>query len=188
MVRPAKASGPTPTGTVSLVSRNGQVFDGPVALTNGNATLIVSFAAANQFEVALNYSGDTNYSPFTSSVLTTQVNRGTPTVTLKAASGIVPPHTQTSLTVNVVGAPNDPIISQNPAARPSGTVQFFDSVDGGGARPLGPAEFLTTGNGGNPIFTLPTVLPLGNNVITVKYSGDVNWLSEISNEVTVTVK
>ena len=187
-VRPAKANGPTPTGTVSVVSRNGQVFDGPVALTNGNATLIVSFAAANQFEVALSYSGDANYGPFSSSVMTTQVNRGKPTVTLKAASSIVPPHTQTSLTVNVVGAPNNPIISKNPAATPSGTVQFFDSVNGRGAQPLGPAEFLTIGNGGNPIFTLPTVLPLGSNVITVEYSGDLNWLSDRSQEVTVTVR
>jgi hypothetical protein len=188
MVRPAKANGPTPTGAVSVVSRNGQVFGGPVDLTNGNATLVVSFAAANQFEVALSYSGDRNYSPFSSSVMTTQVNRGKATVTLKAQSGIIAPQTQTSLTVNVVGAPNNPIISQNPAATPSGTVQFFDSVNGGSAQPLGPAEFLTIGNGGNPIFTLPTVLPSGSNVITVEYSGDINWLSGTSKEVTVTVK
>lgn len=187
-VRPATANGPIPTGTVSVVSRNGQVFDGPVALTNGNATLIVSFAAANQFEVALSYSGDKTYSPFSSPIMTTQVNRGRPTVTLKAASATVPSRGQTSVTVNVVGAPNNPIISQNHAAIPSGTVQFFDSVNGGPVQPLGHAEFLTIGDGGNPIFTLPTVLPLGSNVITVEYSGDLNWLSGISKEVTVTVK
>lgn len=188
MVRPAKAGQPMPTGKVSVVSRNGEVFDGPVVLTNGNASLVVSFAAANQFEVALSYSGDKNYSPFSSAVMTTQVNRGTPTVTLNAASGVVPANTQTSLTVNVVGAPNNPIISQNKNATPSGTVQFFDSVNGAPAQPLGSPEFLTIGNGGNPIFTLPIVLPPGTNVITVQYSGDTNWLPITSKAVAVTVK
>jgi hypothetical protein len=187
MVRPAVVGHPMPTGTVSLVSRNGEVFDGPVTLTNGNATLVVSFAAADQFEVTLSYSGDKNYSPFSSSILTTQVNRGKPTVSLKAASGVVPANTQTSLTVNVVGAPNNPIISQNPNATPSGTVQFFDSVNGAPAQPLGSPDFLTIGNGGNPIFTLPVVLPSGTNVITVEYSGDINWLPITSTAVTVTV-
>lgn len=188
MVRPSTTGGPMPTGNVSIVSRNGEVLVGPVALTNGNATLILSFAAANEFEVALSYSGDKNYSPFSSSILTTQVNRGTPTVTLKAASAVVAANTQTSLTVNVVGAPNNPIISLNPNATPSGTVQFFDAVNGGTAQPLGSAEFLTIGNGGNPIYTLPVVLPSGTNVLTVRYSGDLNWVPVTSKPVTVVVK
>jgi hypothetical protein len=188
MVRPTTAGGPLPTGKVSIVGKNGQVLVGPVALTKGNATLVLSFAAANTFEVALNYSGDSHYSPFSSASLTTQVNPGTPTVTLKAASAVVAANQQTSLTVNVVGAPTNPIISLNPAATPSGTVQFFDSVNGAAAQPLGSTEFLTIGNGGNPIFTLPTVLPTGTNVITVQYSGDLNWLPTVSKPVIVTVK
>ena len=185
-VRPAQQGGPMPTGNVSIVSKNGGVFDGPVALINGNATLIVTYAAANQFEVALSYSGDTKYSPFTSSIISTQVNPGTPTVTLTAASGMVAANTQTSLTVSVVGAPNNPILGPN--GTPTGSVQFFDSVNGGAAQPLGSQEFLTIGNGGNPTYTLPVVLPSGTNVITVQYLGDLNWASGTSNPVTVTVQ
>ena len=187
MVRPATTGGAMPTGNVSLVGLNGAVLDGPVALTNGNATLSLSFAAVAQFEVAASYSGDNKYSPFSSSIITTQVNRGTPTVTLTAASPVVAANTQTSLTVNVVGAPNDPIISLNPDARPSGTVQFFDSVNGGAVQPLGSAEFLTAGNGGNAIYTLPAVLPSGTNAITVQYSGDRNWVPTTSMPVMVAV-
>ena len=187
-VKPAKANRPIPTGTVSVVAENGGVLAGPVALTNDNATVVLSFAAASEFEVALSYSGDQNYSPFSSAVLTTEVNRGKPTVALKPASAVVTAGTQTSLTVNVIGAPNNPIISLNPNATPSGTVQFFDSLNGGAAQPLGPAEFLTIGNGGTPIFTLPVVLSPGTNVITVSYSGDLNWLPLTSAQAVVSVK
>jgi hypothetical protein len=188
MVRPATASGPMPSGTVSVVSENDAVFVGPVRLTSGNASLVLSFAVAGQFEVAVSYSGDGNYSRFGSAIMTTQVNPGTPTVTVQAASHMVAANTQTSLTVSVVGAPADPIISLNPAATPTGTVQFFDSVNGAAAQPLGSPQFLTIGNGGNPIYTLPVVLPSGTNVITVQYSGDFNWLPTTSAPVSVIVK
>jgi hypothetical protein len=82
-------------------------------------------------------------------------------------------------------APTDPILG--PAGTPSGAVQFFDSVDGAAAQPLGPQEALTIGNGGTPIFTLPTVLPTGTNVITVEYLGDTNWLATTSKPATVAV-
>ena len=185
-VRSGTAGGPVPTGTVKVVTRNGGVLVKPVTLTDGNATLVLTFAVAGDFDVALSYSGDANYSSFTSSVLTTRVHRGTPSVILEAASSSVPANTQTSLTVNVLGAPNNPIISQN--ATPSGTVQFFDSVNEAAPQPLGSAEFLTTGNGGNPIYTLPAVLPAGSNTITVLYSGDSNWLPVSSKPVTVSVQ
>ena len=97
----------------------------------------------------------------------------------------MPANTQTSLTVSVLGAPTNPILG--PAGTPSGAVQFFDSVDGAAAQPLGPREALTIGNGGTPIFTLPTVLPTGTNVITVEYLGDTNWLATTSKPVTVVV-
>ena len=186
-VRPTTANGPMPTGTVSLVGPVDSVQVGPQPLINGNATMILSFASTGEFPLEAKYSGDSTYNEFTSPILNTIVNQGTPTVTVQAASSTVAPNTQTSVTVHVVGAPADPIISLNPAAKPTGTVQFFDSVNGGAAQPLEFPEPLTTGSNGNPIFTLPVVLPPGVHVITAQYSGDSNWLSRTSNAVTVTV-
>jgi hypothetical protein len=102
--------------------------------------------------VTARYSGDKNYSPFSSAILTTHVNQGTPNLTLRTASGRVASNTQTRFTVSVVGAPKNPILG--PAGTPSGTVQFFDAVNGAPARPMGSQERLTTDNGGNPIFTV----------------------------------
>jgi hypothetical protein len=186
-VRPATVGGATPTGNVSMVSLNGEVLTGPVTLTSGNATLIVSFAAAGPIPVVASYSGDGNYSSFSTSALATIVNRGIPRVTLKAADASVAAGKQTSLAVTVVGAPNNPIISQNPGATPFGTVRFFDSVDGAPAHRLGEVGVLTLGNGGNSVFTLPVVLPTGTNVITARYDGDSNWVATTSKAVTVTV-
>lgn len=185
-VKPSTAGAAMPTGSVSIVSGNDRVLVGPVPLTDGNSSLVLTFAGAGTFPVTARYSGDNNYSSFSSSVVTTQVNRGTPTVVLKAASGTVAANTQTSLTVSVVGAPTNPILG--PVTTPFGSVQFFDSVNGAAAQPLGSQEPLTLDNGGNMIFTLPTVLPSGTNVITVQYSGDLNWLPTTSKPVTVTVK
>ena len=53
---------------------------------------------------------------------------------------------------------------------------------------MGFAQYLTTGNGGNPIFTLPANLPSGTNVIQVKYLGSQDWTQAKSNTVTVTVQ
>jgi len=187
IVRPFVTGGPLPTGTVSFIV-NAAALGGQVPLVNGVARFPLSFAAAGTFDVVANYSGDNNYTPFSSAVLTIQVTRGMPTVNLSSPSLIVAANTQTSLTANVIGAPTGPIISQNPNGVPTGTVQFFDSVNGGTAKPLGPPEFLSIGSNGNPIFSLPVVLPSGTNAITVKYSGDNNWLPGTSGLLTVTVR
>jgi hypothetical protein len=104
-------------------------------------------------------------------------------VTLTAAAATVPAGRQTSLTVSVVGQPSNPNISA-----PYGQVQFFDAVNGGPMQAMGFAQYLTTGNGGNPIFTLPANLPRGTNVIHVNYLGSQDWKATKSNVVTVTVQ
>ena len=183
-VRPP-SKGLTPNGKVSLVSLNGEVLAGPTNLSDGNATLLLTFAVAGEFSVAASYSGDKNYSSFSTAAQTTTVNLGIPKVRLNAAASPVDAGVQTSLAVTVVGAPNNPIIGQN---LPSGTVRFLDSVDGGPPVPLGKVGVLTLGNGGDSVFTLPIVLPRGTNVITARYDGDNNWTSKDSNEVTVVVQ
>jgi large repetitive protein len=182
-VMPVVTGGPVPKGSVSLVGPNGFVFAGPIALVNGNATVPLTFDAAGKFEIAASYSGDNHYSPFSSSILTTSVDRGTPTVTLKAGAATVQKDMQTSFSVAVVGRPDVPAISI-----PFGFVQFFDSVNGGTFQALGSTQFLTVGNGGTPVFALPVILPPGKNLVKTKYLGSADWAPTFSNSVEVVVQ
>ena len=191
-VSSAKAGAPLPTGTVNLVGQDGIEQSPAVPLVNGHA----SFTIPNFFGGASlyigNYSGDSHYGPATSSAVITRVQAATPTVALNAASSHVVAGEQTSLTVTVTGKPwnnNFPV--------PRGLVVFTDSVNGGPARRLAAPQFLATGNGGIPIYTLPAVLPAGSNVIRARYlgslSGDIpdstpDWAPTDSNDVTVEVK
>lgn len=182
IVKPVQAGGPVPTGTITLVGENSGPFADPVNLRNGAATITLNWTFANINGIVAAYSGDSNYTASDSSFIVTNVKPGTPKVRLKAAASEVAAGTETSLTVSTLGLPSNPNISL-----PYGEVVFFDSVDGGPERRLG-SGFLTTGNGGNPIFTLPAVLPLGSNLIHVRYLGTYDWSAGDSNGVQVAVK
>jgi hypothetical protein len=183
-VKAVKSGAIAPTGTVSLVWENNAALAGPTQIVNGTASFTVPWYFAGDTSIAAVYSGDANYSTFSSAVIVTAVKPATPTVTLSAASSPVPPNTPTSLSVSLVGQPSNPNLSA-----PYGQVQFFDSVNGSAKHALGFPQYLTTGNGGNPIFTLPITLPNGNNVITVHYFGSSSdWTKADSNSVTVVVQ
>jgi hypothetical protein len=66
-------------------------------------------------------------------------------------------------------------LSTTHAPAPTGTIQFFNSVNGATAQSLGTPQVVTTGNGGALLATLAPALPQGSNVITAVYSGDANW-------------
>jgi hypothetical protein len=179
----ALKGGAVPIGTASLVEENGGVLVSPIPLVNGAASFVVPWNFAGKSSISAAYSGDANFGPFSSPVIVTTVNRATPNVALTAAASQVPSNTQTSLTVSLIGQPANPNLSA-----PYGEVQFFDSVNGSAMHALGFPQYLTTGNGGNPIYTLPVVLPSGNNVIRVHYLGSRDWTGTDSNSVTVLVK
>jgi hypothetical protein len=178
-----KVGGAVPTGTVYLSSMNGSVLAGPSTLVNGGVSFVVPWNYAGAEPVSAVYSGDSNYTTYSSAELWTHVLPATPTVTLMAAASTVLAGTQTSLTVAVVGQPSNANLSL-----PYGQVQFFDSVNGGAVHSIGFPQYLTTGNGGNPIYTLPVDLPTGTNAIQVKYLGSSDWTQAKSNTVTVSVQ
>jgi hypothetical protein len=182
-VSPVVAGGLLPTGTVSLIGPNGAVFAGPVSLVNGKASLPLTFDAAGPFEIAAGYSGDDHYRAFSSDILTTTVTKGTPTVSLTTPAGTVKGGMQTSFSVSVVGNPAVPQITT-----PFGFVQFFDSINGSAFQSLGSPQFLTVGNGGNPIFALPVVLATGNHVVKAEYLGSADWAPTFSNLVNVVIQ
>ena len=128
------------------------------------------------------YSGDSNYTPQNSNFIVTVVKPATPTVQLAANAAQVAAGTTTSVTVSTIGKPWNQALSL-----PYGEVVFYDSVDGGVERRIG-SGLLTTGNGGNPIFTLPVMLPKGHNMIQARYLGTYDWTAADSNLVGVTVE
>ena len=178
-----KVGGAVPTGTVYLSSMNGSVLAGPSTLVNGGVSFVVPWNYAGAEPVSAVYSGDSKYTTYSSAELWTHVLPATPTVTLMAAASTVLAGTQTSLSVAVVGQPSNANLSL-----PYGQVQFFDSVNGGAVHSIGFPQYLTTGNGGNPIYTLPADLPTGTNAIQVKYLGSSDWTQAKSNTVTVSVQ
>ena len=89
---------------------------------------------------------------------------------------------QASVTASLVS----PLSSTN-APAPTGTIQFFDALNGGAAKPVSVPQVVVGGNGGTLISTLALTLPEGNNLITAAYSGDSNWKSAISRPVAIVV-
>ena len=178
---------PFPTGTVFLLDELGNTDAGPTNLVNGNASFTLTWNSAEKVNLSAVYSGDSTYNPFSSAVVTTTVKQGTPKVTLTAAAPLVSENQLTSVSVSVIGDPANPKLSL-----PFGLVQFYDQVNGGSPGLLGSEQFLTVGNGGNPIFTEQVNLPKGVNVITVRYLGGGfdfvdDWAPTTSNPVTITV-
>jgi hypothetical protein len=191
-VRPTKTGGPVPTGTVTLVSVDGFTQSSPIPLVHGNATFTQLYNGSGIFLDNASYSGDHNYSPENSGNLLTTVTRLVPAVTLTAAASTLRSGERTSVSVSVIGQPNNPSL-----AIPAGLVRFYDSVNGEAEHPLGAAQYLTIGNGGNPIYTQPLDLTAGTHVIRAEYLGsntspfwgDPNdWAPASSNKVTVLVQ
>ena len=181
-VKAGKAGAPVPTGTVTLVGENGGPFSDAVNLVNGTAAITLNWTYTNKNGMVAAYSGDSNYTAQNSNFIVTVVKPATPKVQLAAAAGQVAAGTATSVTVSTIGKPWNQALSL-----PYGEVVFYDSIDGGAERRIG-SGFLTTGNGGNPIFTLPVTLPKGHNVIHARYLGTYDWTAADSNLVRVMVE
>jgi len=193
-VRPAKASGPIPTGTVTLVidseaASNPLGTPAPATLVNGNATLVLPGYVTGRFVMLASYSGDANYGPANSKNVELNITAATPTVTLTTEGNVVPAGGRTGLMVAVIGQPNNPNLSL-----PFGYVRFFDSFNGAAERPLGPAEYLNYGNGNFTVFSLTVMLPAGQHGIRAQYYGSnsgffpQDWKAASSNLETVTVQ
>src|ERR1700733_3070376 len=179
---------PVPTGTVFLLDELGNTDAGPTNLVHGHASFTLTWNSVQKINLSAVYSGDANYNPFSSAVLTTTVKQGIPKVILTAAAPLVGKNELTSVSFSVIGDPANPNLSL-----PFGLVQFYDQVDGGSSRLLGSEQFLTVGNGGNPIFTEQVMLPKGVNVVTVRYLGGGfdfadDWAATTSNPVMIRVR
>ncbi len=170
----AAATGPT--GTVNLYS-SVQGLLGTVTLTNGTATLPVTFTTAGVQQIYGQYVGDSNYASsggpnfqVNVTAATTGTSTTSTTIGLATATPTVGVAATVSATVAVTGTAR--------TASPTGMVMFYSSVQGllGSAMLNGPVATLAV-----------TFTTAGTQTIYAIYVGDTNYTGSTSTPVAITV-
>jgi hypothetical protein len=157
-------SSAAPSGTVTFTS--GGTTIGTATITNGLASVTVSFPAAGTYSVIANYLGDSNNAPSSSAPVSIKVDRVAVTINLSAS--------------NLTPGANQPLIfsaSFSPI-QPTGTVTF--SLTGGAT--LGTA---TIAQGVAALsYAFPTP---GAYSVTASFPGDTSALPATSSPLSITV-
>jgi hypothetical protein len=158
-----------PSGTVSLFDGATEIASSTIAAGGGTSTklgqaiVIIQFSAAalpfGQSNITVKYSGDTNYSPVTSTVAV-QVGFATTTMVTSPTSSVAP-GANTTFTAQVT-------TSQSGAPPITGTIVFQVDFGAGTTVPVvnGTAQFTTS---------FPSAVP-NSHKITASYSGDQNYI------------
>jgi hypothetical protein len=152
-----------PTGNVSFTS--GSTTLGAASLTNGVATLSISFPATGTYAVTASYAGDANNQTSSSNPVSVAVTPVTSKTTLTISTSSANPNQQLTFTATVTGS------------NPTGDVTFIS-----GSTTLGTAS-LANGTASLP-FSFTTA---GSFTVTANYAGDAANLASSSNTITVTV-
>jgi hypothetical protein len=153
-----------PAGTVTFTS--GGTTLGTASITNGVASITVSFPAAGTYAVTANYLGDTNNAPSPSAAVSITVTRVAVTISLSASN--LTPGANQPLTFTASFSP----------IQPTGTVTF--SVTGGAT--LGTAQIV------QGLATLSYAFPTpGTYSVTASYPGDTSALPATSSPLSITV-
>ncbi|MGH9909628.1 MAG: Ig-like domain repeat protein, partial [Nitrososphaerales archaeon] len=161
-------SGGTPTGTVTF--RDGTTAIGTGTLSGNTATFTTSSLTIGSHSITAVYSGNVNFNPSTSPVLTQTVNKGSTTTAV--TSSVNPSASGQSVTFTATVSPVSPASSTL-----TGIVTFRDGTTAIGTGTL---------SGGVAMFTT-TTLAVGSHSITAVYSGNVNFKTSTSPVLTQTV-
>lgn len=156
-----------PTGTVTL--RDGSAIVGQAALTNGGAaTFSLSSLSVGSHTLSVNYAGDANYSPSTSSSTGVSIALALPALTLSTPATTINAGTTASFTATL----------SSDGVLPAGTLTLKDGSAAIATQPVGSGtlRFFTDG------------LAIGPHVLTVVYGGDANNASATSNTLNVVVQ
>lgn len=162
----------TATGTVTLWDAVGPRT---AATTIGGGTATVQFAwpQAGSTSLYAVYSGDANDASSASTPVSFSVQKGLPQVAISGPTSL--PNTgQISLNASVSGNPANPQI-----AYPTGTLQFWDSVNGAAPTMIA-SQMLTAGPGGVSVSGARVTLGAGSHSLSAHYLGDTNWQAAIS--------
>jgi Pro-kumamolisin, activation domain/Bacterial Ig-like domain (group 3) len=172
----------TSTGTVTLWDAVGPRTSS-VTMTGATATIQFPWTQAGTTSLYAVYSGDANNAASSSPAAIFTVKQGATQVVVSAPAQITSDQ-QVSIVASVTGLSSDGKAAGANLANPSGSVQFWDSLNGAAAELLS-TQTLTVGAGHIGTFGLRTKLPVGSNTITVQYLGDTNWLPGSSSNFTV---
>ncbi len=182
---------PPLTGTVELFSDDLGQLTAPLPLQNGQAVVTFQWPLGGTHKFLAQYSGDANYAASGSNILTANVGKSSPSISLTASAQNAASGTQESLFATVFSPPPPLVFG---FFLPNGPVQFFDALNGGQPQPLGPQTNLTPLNffetvtdGYQALAALATGLPDGNHVITAQYLGDISSNPANSNAVNIQV-
>ncbi len=165
-------SPPTATGTVTLWDAVGPRTIA-VSLSGGTATIQFPWTQGGTTSLYAVYSGDASDAASSSAPITFPVNRGAVQVGL-----IAPPQSLRTQQLSLVGSVTGLTSSLKAAGAnletPTGTVEFWDSLNGGTAALL-TKQTLTVGAGNIAVYGLRTTLGVGAHALTLHYDGDTNW-------------
>jgi hypothetical protein len=171
-VTPTQKNAASPTGSIVLYSTLLGQIAGQLTLAGGRATGTVAWNAAGPQSVYATYGGDGTFTGASSALTAVTVTQATPTLTVQPISAYAPVGSVTSVSA-ILTSP----LSTTSAPAPTGTIQFYNSLNGAAAVPLGFQQVVTTYNASTLLATLAPTLPQGSNVVTAVYSGDANWKS-----------
>jgi hypothetical protein len=169
-VTPQQKSGAMPIGYIQLYTVAGPL-GAQLALAGGKAIGTMEWDNVGTQPVYATYEGDNNFGGASSPATTVTVAQATPALTVQPASTYAGVGTIASVTA-VLSNP----LGSTSASAPTGTIQFFGSLNGAAAQAIGKPQTVTTSNGAL-LATLASALPQGSNIITATYSGDSNWKS-----------
>lgn len=153
----------TPTGTVTLSGPNFGALN-PLTLTGGVASGMASLDVPSRYVLIATYSGDSTFAASSSSPVTTDVPKTTPSITLSATKNSIRVGERVNLVTNV--------IEQSSSSMGQELVQYYDSVDGATAQPLGPPRILTFGPTPKVLSMIDSysvTLTRGVHALTVQY-------------------
>jgi hypothetical protein len=169
-VAPKSGSG-VATGTLTFGDGTTQIGTGTLN-ASGTATLATASLAVGSHAVTAAYSGDTNYSPSTSSAVSVVVSAPAKVGTLTSLSASATQLTSGQSVTFTAG-----VAPQSGSGVPTGSVNFLDGASqiASAALSAGSASFSSTG------------LAVGTHTITAAYSGDTNYTASNSAAMTVIV-
>ena len=157
----------TPTGTVTFYNGSSQLLSSPLQ-SNGTATIISTAFNIGANAITAQYSGDANYAPSTSAVLTQTVTIAPTSTTISASPTSGAPGTSITISGGV---------TTTGAGKVVGTVNILDGSTNVGSATLSDGLYTFS----------TTALTAGTHSITAQYAGNVDYMPSTSSATQVTI-
>lgn len=166
-----------PTGTVTFKDGTAVLGTGTLSVSNGSvvATLSTTAIPIGTHSITAEYAGDVNFSSKTSAAINVTVK--TPSTTTLGSTASTSRFGQ-SVILKATITP----VAPGSIDPPTGTVTFFD-----GTTSLGTSTVTFDGTRYLAAFNLPTTLSVGSHTLKAVYSGDTNFGTSTSTNLTQTV-